>query len=73
LWRCSERLDPSDQDEAGFAVGSSAVARWPRSDPMTGCICGYAFAKISDALCPPKPIELESAVVMLLARAVLGT
>ena len=32
-----------------------------------------AFAKISEALCPPKPIELESAVVMLLARAVFGT
>ena len=33
----------------------------------------HAFAKISDALCPPKPIELESAVVMLRARAVFGT
>jgi hypothetical protein len=33
----------------------------------------YSFAKISDALCPPKPIELESAVVMLRARALLGT
>ena len=33
----------------------------------------HAFAKISDALCPPKPIELDSAVVMARARAVLGT
>ncbi len=30
-------LSPTDQDDAIYVVGPSAVERWPRSDPMTAC------------------------------------
>ena len=29
---------PTDQDEAIYVVGPTAVERWPRSDPLTLCI-----------------------------------
>ena len=31
-------LSPSDDDLAIYVVGPDATERWPRSNPMTGCI-----------------------------------
>lgn len=31
-------LSPSDQDKAIYVVGPAGAERWPRSDPMTGCV-----------------------------------
>jgi hypothetical protein len=31
-------FSPSDQDEAVYLVAPSGSERWPRSDPMTGCM-----------------------------------
>ncbi len=67
---------PSRRDgvsrEERVSVGRAAL-RSAAPQAMTVDACDYAFAKISDALCPPKPIELESAVVTARARAVFGT
>jgi hypothetical protein len=31
-------LSPSEQDDSIYVVGPSGAERWPRSDPMIGCV-----------------------------------